>query len=79
VSMWYQKSPTLKVLCMHFHKNSRVKRCKVIDRIDLQMVSSHRGHAPPLKFHKPQTLMNGGLLAYWWLGEIAACFPRVHV
>jgi hypothetical protein len=24
----------------------------------------HRGHAPPLKFHKPQTLMNGGLLAY---------------
>jgi hypothetical protein len=40
VSMWDQKSPSLNVLCMHFHRNSRVKHCRVAERIDLQIVSS---------------------------------------
>jgi hypothetical protein len=35
VSMWNQKSPTLNVLCIHFQKNSRVKRLRLVDSIDL--------------------------------------------
>ena len=40
VSMCVQKSPTRNVLCIHFHKNSRVSLCRVVDRIEHQMVVS---------------------------------------
>jgi hypothetical protein len=39
-SMWDQKSPTLNTLCMHFQKKSLDNRWSVVDRTDLQIISS---------------------------------------
>jgi hypothetical protein len=41
--------------------------------------STHRGHAPPLKFHKPQTLLNGGLLAVCSFIDGSEKLPRVSL
>jgi hypothetical protein len=41
--------------------------------------TSHRGHAPPLKFHKPQMLMNSGLLAVCSLIDGSEKLPRVSL
>lgn len=40
VSMWDQKSPTLKVLWIHFHKNPHERRWIEDDRIDVHIIVS---------------------------------------
>jgi hypothetical protein len=47
--------------------------------VERSLEISHRGHAPLLKFHKPQTLMNGGLLAVGSLIDGSEKLPRVSL